>query len=207
MSVETFKVTAASRADAGKGASRRLRRQGDVPGIVYGGDKPPMAITLSNNEMVKHLQHEAFYSHVLELELDGKTESVILKALQRHVYRAGIILHVDFQRVVAGQELHVHVPLHFVGDERSIGAKRGGIVSHLLNEVEVICLPKDLPEFIEVDVSGLDIGEGLHLSDLKLPTGVRLASLSHGESGDLAVVTIVPPKVEPAEASEAPEEG
>ncbi|HMM44007.1 MAG TPA: 50S ribosomal protein L25/general stress protein Ctc [Candidatus Macondimonas sp.] len=203
MSVETFKVTATSRSDAGKGASRRLRRQGHVPGIVYGGDQPPQAISVSNNEMMKHLEHEAFYSHVLELDVDGVAQSVILKALHRHVYRAGILLHVDFQRVVADQALHVHVPLHFVGDERSVGAKRGGVISHLLNEVEVICLPKDLPEFIEVDVSGLDIGESLHLSDLTLPEAVRLASLSHGESGDLAVVTVVPPKVEPTETPEA----
>ena len=203
MSVETFKVTATSRSDAGKGASRRLRRQGHVPGIVYGGDQPPQAISVSNNEMMKHLEHEAFYSHVLELDVDGVAQSVILKALQRHVYRAGVLLHVDFQRVVADQALHVHVPLHFVGDERSVGAKRGGVISHLLNEVEVICLPKDLPEFIEVDVSGLDIGESLHLSDLTLPEAVRLASLSHGESGDLAVVTVVPPKVEPTETPEA----
>lgn len=203
MSVETFKVTATSRSDAGKGASRRLRRQGRVPGIVYGGDQPPQAISLSNNEMMKHLEHEAFYSHVLELDVDGVAQSVILKALQRHVYRAGILLHVDFQRVVADQALHVHVPVHFVGEERSVGAKRGGVISHLLNEVEVICLPKDLPEFIEVDVSGLDIGESLHLSDLKLPAAIRLASLAHGESGDLAVVTVVPPKIEPTETPEA----
>ncbi|HXF08517.1 MAG TPA: 50S ribosomal protein L25/general stress protein Ctc [Candidatus Acidoferrales bacterium] len=203
MSVETFKVTATSRSDAGKGASRRLRRQGRVPGIVYGGDQPPQAISLSNNEMMKHLEHEAFYSHVLELEVDGVAQSVILKALQRHVYRAGVLLHVDFQRVVADQALHVHVPVHFVGEERSVGAKRGGVISHLLNEVEVICLPKDLPEFIEVDVSGLDIGESLHLSDLKLPAAIRLASLAHGESGDLAVVTVVPPKIEPTETPEA----
>ncbi|MFZ5534319.1 MAG: 50S ribosomal protein L25/general stress protein Ctc [Pseudomonadota bacterium] len=203
MSVETFKVTATSRSDAGKGASRRLRRQGRVPGIVYGGDQPPQTISLSNNEMMKHLEHEAFYSHVLELDVDGVAQSVILKALQRHVYRAGILLHVDFQRVVADQALHVHVPVHFVGEERSVGAKRGGVISHLLNEVEVICLPKDLPEFIEVDVSGLDIGESLHLSDLKLPAAIRLASLAHGESGDLAVVTVVPPKVEPTETPEA----
>ena len=202
MSVEMFKVTATSRSDAGKGASRRLRRQGDVPGIVYGGDQPPQAISISNNEMMKHLEHQAFYSHVLELDVDGVAQSVILKALQRHVYRAGVLLHVDFQRVVADQALHVHVPLHFVGDERSVGAKRGGVISHLLNEVEVICLPKDLPEFIEVDVSGLDIGESLHLSDLTLPEAVRLASRSHGESGDLAVVTVVPPKVEPTETPE-----
>lgn len=203
MSVETFKVTATSRSDAGKGASRRLRRQGRVPGIVYGGDQPPQTISLSNNEMMKHLEHEAFYSHVLELDVDGVAQSVILKALQRHVYRAGILLHVDFQRVVADQALHVHVPVHFVGEERSVGAKRGGVISHLLNEVEVICLPKDLPEFIEVDVSGLDIGESLHLSDLKLPAAIRLASLAHGESGDLAVVTVVPPKIEPTETPEA----
>ena len=202
MSVEMFKVTATSRSDAGKGASRRLRRQGDVPGIVYGGDQPPQAISISNNEMMKHLEHQAFYSHVLELDVDGVAQSVILKALQRHVYRAGVLLHVDFQRVVADQALHVHVPLHFVGDERSVGAKRGGVISHLLNEVEVICLPKDLPEFIEVDVSGLDIGESLHLSDLTLPEAVRRASRSHGESGDLAVVTVVPPKVEPTETPE-----
>lgn len=203
MSVESFEITATSRSDAGKGASRRLRRQGQVPGIVYGGDQSPQSINLSNNEMVKHLAHEAFYSHVLELKVDGVAQSVILKALQRHVYRPGIILHVDFQRVVAGQALHVHVPLHFVGDDRSPGAKRGGVISHLLNEVEVSCLPKDLPEFIEVDVSALDIGEGLHLSDLRLPAGVSLLALSHGESGNLSVVTVVPPKVDQTETPEA----
>jgi len=203
MNVETFEITATSRVDAGKGASRRLRHQGQVPGIVYGGGQPSQPINLSNNEMVKHLAHEAFYSHVLELKVDGVPQSVILKALQRHVYRPGIILHVDFQRVVADQALHVHVPLHFVGEERSPGAKRGGVISHLLNEVEVRCLPKDLPEFIEVDVSALDIGEGLHLSDLSLPAGVSLLALSHGESGNLSVVTVVPPKVDQTETPEA----
>jgi large subunit ribosomal protein L25 len=203
MSVETFEITATSRSDAGKGASRRLRHQGQVPGIVYGGDQPPQSISLNNNEMVKHLAHESFYSHVLELKVDGVAQSVILKALQRHVYRSGVILHVDFQRVVAGQALHVHVPLHFIGEEHSPGAKRGGVISHLLNEVEVSCLPKDLPEFIEVDVGALDIGDGLHLSDLTLPEGVSLLALSHGESGNLGVVTVLPPKIEQTETPEA----
>ncbi len=197
MSVESFEITATSRSDAGKGASRRLRHQGQVPGIVYGGDQSPQSINLSNNEMVKHLAHEAFYSHVLELKVDGVAQSVILKALQRHVYRPGIILHVDFQRVVAGQALHVHVPLHFVGDERSPGAKRGGVISHLLNEVEVSCLPKDLPEFIELDLSKMEMNESKHLSDLPLPEGVTIPSIS---KGDAVVVTVHPPRAEEPEA-------
>ncbi|MDY6814231.1 MAG: 50S ribosomal protein L25/general stress protein Ctc [Pseudomonadota bacterium] len=202
MSVETFEVTAELRQDQGKGASRRLRRAGKVPAIVYGGHGEPVPVTLEYRELKQHLEHEAFYSHVLQLKLDGASEQVILKDLQRHPYRE-MIWHVDFQRVVAGEALHVQVPLHFVGEEKAEGVRRGGIVSRQITEVEVRCLPRDIPEFIEVDISGLDIGDSLHLSDLRVPEGITLVNLAEDSEHDRTVVAIVPPRLPEAEAPEA----
>ena len=200
MSQESFEINAEPRADMGKGASRRLRRSGRVPGIVYGGKKEPVAISLEQNELRMHLDHEAFYSHILTLKLEGKNEQVILKDLQRHPYKQTVTSHVDFLRVLADQKLHVNVPLHFLGEDEAPGVKTGGVISRLMTEVEVEVLPKDLPEYIEVDISAMEIGDSLHLSDLKVSEGVSLVALAHED--DRGVVSLLAPRVEKAEDEE-----
>jgi large subunit ribosomal protein L25 len=188
MTVE-FALNAEVRSDLGKGASRRLRRNvAMVPAVIYGGEKAPQSISLLAKELAKLLENEASFSHVLNLNVAGSTESVLIKALQRHPAK-GYVMHADFIRVVAGQKLTAHVPLHFLNQETAVGVKtQGGEVSHTLVEVEVSCLPKDLPEFIEVDMAAVEIGQIVHLSDLKLPKGVELVALAHGN--DLAVANI-----------------
>ncbi len=188
MTVE-FALNAEMRSDLGKGASRRLRRYvAMVPAVIYGGDKAPQSISLLAKELAKLLETDAAYSHVLNLNVAGTNESVIIKALQRHPAK-GFVLHADFIRVVADQKLTAHVPLHFINQETSVGVKQqGGEASHVLVEVEVACLPKDLPEFIEVDMANVEVGQIVHLSDLKLPQGVELVALAHGN--DLAVANI-----------------
>ncbi|WP_172147553.1 MULTISPECIES: 50S ribosomal protein L25/general stress protein Ctc [Pseudomonas] len=188
MTVE-FALNAEVRSDLGKGASRRLRRNvAMVPAVIYGGEKAPQSISLLAKELAKLLENEASFSHVLNLNVAGSTESVLIKALQRHPAK-GYVMHADFIRVVAGQKLTAHVPLHFLNQETSVGVKtQGGEVSHTLVEVEVSCLPKDLPEFIEVDMAAVEIGQIVHLSDLKLSKGVELVALAHGN--DLAVANI-----------------
>jgi large subunit ribosomal protein L25 len=188
MTVE-FALNAVVRSDLGKGASRRLRRNvAMVPAVIYGGETAPQSISLLAKELAKLLENEASFSHVLNLTVDGKKESVLIKALQRHPAK-GHVMHADFIRVVAGQKLHAHVPLHFLNQETAIGVKtQGGEVSHTLAEVEVSCLPKDLPEFIEVDMAAVEIGQIVHLSNLSLPKGVELVALAHGN--DLAVANI-----------------
>lgn len=184
-----FALNAEVRSDLGKGASRRLRRNvAMVPAVIYGGEKAPQSISLLAKELAKLLENEAAYSHVLTLNVAGSNESVLIKALQRHPAK-GFVLHADFVRVIAGQKLTAHVPLHFLNQETSVGVKQqGGEVSHTLVEVEVSCLPQDLPEFIEVDMAAVEVGQILHLSDLKLPKGVELVALAHGN--DLAVANI-----------------
>jgi large subunit ribosomal protein L25 len=185
----SFELNAESRTDMGKGASRRLRHAGKVPAIIYGGDKAPEALTLSHNELLRNLEHEAFYSHILTINTGGSSTSAILRDLQRHPSKP-VILHVDLQRVTADEELRTQVPLHIVGEDACPGIKAGGLVSHDQTEVEVECLPKHLPEFIEVDISGMEVGDTLHLSDLKVPEGVTLLELVRGEDHDLGVVSI-----------------
>ncbi|NLR75230.1 50S ribosomal protein L25/general stress protein Ctc [Leeia aquatica] len=183
-----IEVIAQSRAKQGSGASRRLRHAGKVPGIVYGGNVAPLVIELDHNNLFHAMRNEAFHSSILDLVVDGKAEKVLLRATQWHAYKQQI-QHVDFQRVAADQKLHMKVPLHFVNGEIAPGVKLGGgIVNHILTEVEVSCLPGDLPEFIEVDLSKLAAGAAVHLSELKLPKGVELVSLGRGE--DLAVAAI-----------------
>lgn len=169
-----FELNAEPRAGTGKGHSRRLRRDGKVPAIVYGGDGAPAPVALVHHELERKLELESFYSHVLTLKLGDATESVVLKEVHRHPYKRQV-LHVDFQRVQAGHRLHMHVPLHFVNEEICPGRKAGGVVSHMATEVEVSCMPQDLPEFIEVDLASLQLGESVHLSELTLPQGVELA--------------------------------
>ncbi|RRJ83685.1 50S ribosomal protein L25/general stress protein Ctc [Aestuariirhabdus litorea] len=202
-----FELNAQARADLGKGASRRLRRNANLmPAIIYGADKAPTQISIPHKDMVKALENEAFYSHILTLNVDGAKEKVILKDLQRHPAKA-VVLHADFLRVSADHELTTHVPLHFLNEESCKGVKLGGgAVTHNLIEVEIRCLPADLPEFIEVDMGALDLGDIVHLSDIKLPKGVALVQL--GLDHDLAVASVQATRGGKEEAaSESDEEG
>ena len=203
MSEAIFNLDAAVRSDLGKGASRRLRREDKLPGIIYGGEEAPVSITLAHNKVLQASEFEAFYSHVLTLNVDGKATEVLVKDMQRHPYKPKI-MHIDFQRVVAGQDVHTNVPIHFVNEEKSAAVKAGGIAEHHVTEIEVTCLPKNLPEFIEVDMAGVEMGQTLHLSDLTLPAGVASVELAkNDEAHNLAVVTVKPaPK-----AAEAEEDG
>lgn len=184
-----FEFVAESRAVSGTAAARRVRRKGEVPAILYGGHAEPQKIVLNHNEVTKHLAHEAVYSHILDVTIDGKTEKAILKAVQRHPARVQI-LHLDFQRVDMSEAIKVHVPLHFINEATSVGAKKGGVATHSMVDVEVSCLPSALPEFIEVDMANLDIGHSIHLSDLSLPNGVEIVALAQGEEHNLPVVSM-----------------
>jgi len=189
---ESFELNAVVRTDMGKGASRRLRRTAVVPAIVYGGTNEPQTISIEQKELIRHLDNEAFYSHVLTMNLDGKPESVVLRDLQRHPYKA-VILHADFMRIDNKTVLNMNVPLHFINEETAVGVKQeGGLVARLATDVEVSCLAKDLPEYIEVDLTELHLGESIHLSEVKVPNGVDLVALSHGN--DLAIVSISKPR-------------
>ncbi|HTO18752.1 MAG TPA: 50S ribosomal protein L25/general stress protein Ctc [Pseudomonas sp.] len=193
-------LNAQARSDLGKGASRRLRRNASlVPAVVYGGDKAPQSISLVAKELAKALENEATFSSVISLTIDGKAEDVIIKALQRHPAKS-FVLHADFIRVVAGQKMTAQVPLHFMNQETSVGVKQqGGEISHVISEVEVSCEAKDLPEFIEVDLANVEVGQIVHLSDLKLPKGVELVALAHGNN--LAVANIHASRVEKEEGA------
>jgi len=202
-----FVVNAEVRTDKGKGASRRLRRlENLVPAIIYGGDKEPVSLTLKHNEIIKSLESEAFYSHILTINIAGKEESAILKDLQRHPAR-NEIMHADFLRVSKNQPINVHVPLHFTNEEACVGVKmEGGAISHQASDVEITCLPADLPEYIEVDMSEVHVESIIHLSDLVLPKGVSVAALQHGEDHDLPVAAVHKPKGEKVVEDEAAEE-
>ncbi|NBV89005.1 MAG: 50S ribosomal protein L25/general stress protein Ctc [Betaproteobacteria bacterium] len=179
MKFSTTKVVATRRSIEGSSASRRLRRNGKLPGIVYGGSTPAVSIEMDHNPILLALKVESFHSSILELDLDGQSEQVLLRDFQMHAYKQQV-LHVDFQRVDANAALHTRVPLHFVGQDVSPAIKReGALVSHVMNEVEVSCLPKDLPEFIEVDLSNLSVGHSVHIKDVKIPPGVTL--ILHGQ--------------------------
>ncbi len=190
----SFELQAESRTDQGKGASRRLRRAGKLPAILYGAGKEPQSISLDHNTILLNLAHEAFYSHILTVTLNGKTERVILRDLQRHPFKP-VILHLDLQRVSEGEKIRMHVPLHFINEQNCVGVKLGGgMITHQLTDVEVECLPEHLPEFIEVDVASMQAGESLHLSQLQMPKGVSLVSLgAHGAGSDhdLPVVNVL----------------
>jgi large subunit ribosomal protein L25 len=185
-----FEVTAEVRQDLGKGASRRLRHAGKVPAIVYGAGKEATSLTLRHSEMLRHLENEAFYSHILSLKIGDQVEQVVLKDLQRHPAKP-IIMHADFMRVSETEKITMHVPLHFLNETACVGVKQGGgVVSHQMVELEIRCLPKDLPEFISVDLLNLQLGQMIHLSELQLPAGVEIPALIHGTEHDLPVVTI-----------------
>jgi large subunit ribosomal protein L25 len=183
-----FEINAQARTLQGSGASRRLRRAGKVPGIIYGGEAAPQAIEIDHNELLINLKKEAFHASILNIALDGKKQQVLLRDTQRHAYKP-LILHVDFQRVDATHELHIKVPLHFVNEELAPGVKlSGGLVNHIITEIDVHCLPKDLPSFIEVDLGALDVGDTIHLSQIKLPKGVKLVQHSADDSVVVGIV-------------------
>lgn len=184
-----FEFEAVLRTKKGKGDARRARRANQVPAILYGGEADPVQLLLVHHHVVKRLENDAVYSHILTLKYDGKEEKAILKALERHPSRP-IIMHMDFQRVSESDKLHVHVPLHFINQESSVGVKKGGVITHNLVEVEVYCLPQHLPECIEVDLASLEVGQSLHLSDLKVPAGVEIHALMQGAGHDQPVVAI-----------------
>ncbi len=189
-----IELNAELRADQGKGASRRLRHTDKLPAIVYGAGKDAVNLMLTQREVRAVMKNQVFYSSIVQLKFDGKNEQVILRDIQHHPYKLDI-LHMDFQRVDANKKLHMHVPLHFINEEKSPGVKlEGGIVSHVVIEVEVECLPKDIPEYIEVDVSALHLNHAIHLSGIKLPAGVEIRALKHGVDHDSAVVSIHAPK-------------
>jgi large subunit ribosomal protein L25 len=178
--MQKFEINAEPRSDMGKGASRRLRRAGKMPAILYGAGKEPMNLQLNHTEMQLHLEHEAFYSHILTLKLgEAGAEKVVLKDLQRHPYKP-VLLHADLLRINEEAKLTMRVPIHFLNEEKCHGVRlQGGIASHLMTELEIVCLPKDLPEFIELDVAELRIGTTIHISDMKVPEGVEIAAFVH----------------------------
>ena len=184
-----YRLSAQSREEAGKGSSRRLRRlEGLVPAIVYGGKNAPKSIQLAHKDLKRALEEEAFYSSIITLEIDGKDEPVILKALQRHPAKP-VVLHADFQRASANTVLKVHVPVHFLNETTCKGVKlQGGVIHHDAVEIEVSCSPKELPEFIEVDLADMELDQVIHLSDIKAPKGVTFIALAH--DSDLPVVSI-----------------
>ncbi|MBF8746620.1 50S ribosomal protein L25/general stress protein Ctc [Pseudomonas putida] len=193
-----FTLNAQARTDLGKGASRRLRHSAHIPAVVYGGNKDAQSLTILAKEITKLFEDEAAFSHVLQLNVDGTKQDVVVKALQRHPAK-GFIMHADFVRVVAGQKLTAKVPVHFINEEAPV--KKGGEISHVESEIEVSCEAKDLPEFIEVDLAKAEIGTIIHLSDLKAPKGVEFVALAHGD--DKAVANVHAPRV----AAEAADEG
>ena len=204
---DDINVNATSRSVFGKGASRRLRRDNVVPGIIYGDGKEPQAIQMPANEVFKHLENEGFYSQLLQVSVDGgEPARSLLKDVQRHPFKMQV-LHMDFMRVTAGAELQVTVPLHYMNEESSPGAKAGGVINHNENDVLVACLPRNIPEYIEVDMAALDIGDSVHLSQLSMPEGVRLVDLHEaGDDSDRQVAAINAPRVEvePEDDEEAP---
>ena len=184
----SLELNATLREDQGKGASRRLRHANELPAIVYGGGKDPVSITLLQKDVQHKLPDEHFYSQVLALKIDGKAEDVLLRDIQHHPYKMDV-MHMDFIRVDANKVVHIFSQLHFVGEDLSPGVKtEDGVFNHVITEVELECLPKDIPEFIEVDLSEMHVGDVVHLSDLNMPKGVEVLALKHGEEHDTAVV-------------------
>ncbi|HEX7156016.1 MAG TPA: 50S ribosomal protein L25/general stress protein Ctc, partial [Burkholderiaceae bacterium] len=185
-----MKVVATKREAQGTGASRRLRHLNKVPGVLYGAGAGPVSIELDHNPLFHSLRREKFHASILEMELDGRTERVLLRDFQMHPYRP-LVLHIDFQRVAEDQKIHVRVPLHFAGQENSPAVKlSGAIIGHVRSEIEISCLPRDLPEFVEVDLSGLTVQDTVHVSDLKLPPGV--AAVLKGKENPVVVTATIP---------------
>lgn len=194
---DQFELIARVRARSGTALVRRLRREGDVPAVLYGGNKPNISIAINHDVLFHSLEKEEFHSAIIVINTDGNKEQAILRDVVRHPYKTNI-LHADFQRVLAEKLLTMTLPIHFIGEDQCLGVKNdGGIISRLMNEVEISCLPKDLPESLQLDVSALALNESLHLSDIKLPEGVNITTLMHDENNehDHAAVAVLPPKV------------
>ncbi len=203
-----FELTAEPRAEQGKGASRRLRHAGRVPAILYGAGKPPQMVTLDHNSMLRNLENERFHTAIMDIKVGNDTNQAILRDWQMHPFKPQV-LHIDLQRISATEKLHMRIPLHFTGADVAPGVKQdGGIVAHLMTDVDITCLPKDLPEFLTVDLSHLQLNQSVHLSDIKLPEGVGITSLAHGGS-DLAVaaINIIREEVVEAPVAVVPAEG
>jgi large subunit ribosomal protein L25 len=200
----SFELNAEFRDAQGKGASRRLRHTNKVPAILYGGHREPRALALDHTRLLLMLDNERFYSTIINLRVGDVEQAAILKDVQRHPAK-NAVLHVDLLRVLENEQIRISIPLHFKGDAVSPGVKKGGVVSHLRNEVEVTCLPKDLPEFVDVDLSGLDINQMLYLSDLKVPEGVEIPELAHGRNSP--VVSLHHARAEEVETPVAAEAG
>lgn len=203
-----FTLKAIARDDLGKGASRRLRRANQqVPAVVYGGEKGAQSISVEKTAFYKAIEDESFFSSVIKLMIDGKEEQVVVRDLQRHPYKP-LLTHADFMRVDATHEITMNVPLHVVNEEKCVGIKdQGGELHVLANEVAISCLPKDLPDFLEIDISNVELGTTLHLSDLTLPAGVTSVDLSHGEEHDNAILSITKVKVRSDDEEEGEGEG
>jgi large subunit ribosomal protein L25 len=189
--MSSFTLQAQARADKGKGASRRLRRlENLVPAVLYGDDKPAAMLSVPHKDLLKCLESEAFYSSIINLIVDGQEQKVLLRDVQRHPAQPRV-LHVDFQRVSGSKKIHMRVPLHFINEESCIGVKQsGGAISHSLSQLDITCLAADLPEYIEVDLANVDVGQIIHISDLKLPKGVESVDLHKGADHDLPVVAV-----------------
>ena len=203
-----FDLVADYREESGKGASRRLRRQGKVPAIIYGAGRPPRSLTLDLNKVMHELESESFYSSVLNIKVGDKSQAAIVKDIQRHPAK-NLVMHMDFQRIVDDVEIRMNVPIHYINEDIAVGVKTGGgSVSRLLTDVEVVCLPKYLPEYFEVDIAELGLDEMLHLSDLKVPEGVEIPELAQGPEHNHPIVSIHVIKViEVEEDVEEPEAG
>ncbi len=200
---QQFEINAESRHELGKGVARRMRKNDVIPAVVYGAKQEPQSLTLSHKEIFYTLENEAAYSQVIDLKVDGKTEKVVIKDIQRHPYKPKIT-HVDFLRVSAKDAIIMHVPLHFTGEDIAAGIKSGGVITKMMTEVEVRCLPANLPEFIELDVTELALDQTFHLSDLTLPKGVELTAQVDEEHND-SIISISKPKsvAEPEQEADA----
>jgi large subunit ribosomal protein L25 len=187
---DKFDLIAEFREDIGKGASRRLRRQGMVPAIIYGAGRPTRSIAFDHNKVIKQLENESFYSSVLNIKVGDKNQAVILKDMQRHPARR-LIMHMDFQRIVEDQVIRMNVPIHLMNADIAVGVKQGGgSVSHLINDIEVVCLPRNLPEYLEIDIADLEVDEMRYISDIPLPEGVEIPALAQGDEANHPVVSI-----------------
>ena len=203
-----IEINAVTRTDLGKGASRRLRHQEKLPAIIYGAGSDPVNLTIDQREVRPFIDNELFYASIVSLKVDGKAEDVIVRDMQHHPFKIDV-MHIDFQRVDAKQKMHINVPVHFLNEDTCPGVKQeGGLVSHILTEVEIECLPKSIPEFIAVDMANMKTGDSIHLTELVMPKGVELMALKHGdEDHDTVVVSIHAPKVISEDDEEAAEGG
>jgi len=200
-----FVLEIEARDKLGKGETRRLRRRGKVPAVLYGGGEQPRAIMVENDHVSHQMEQEAFYTSILTLTQGSDKQAVIVKAVQRHPAK-NRVLHLDFQRILADEKISLNVPIHFVGEEEAVGVKdQGGEITHLMTDVEISCLPKDLPEFLELDVTSLELNQLMHLSDLPVPEGVEITALAHDQ--DPGVVSISPPRREEEEETLEAEDG